>query len=328
MQKIYFLKNFNNLQNATEQLLNQYYDPAHKILVKLHFGEPGNTRAFMPDDISPIISSLKNLNLSPLMIDTPVMYESPRDSIEGYSKVVKDKGFDKLADFVISNTGINIEMKDFTAEICKEVIEAKNFLMISHVKGHGLSGFGGAIKNFGMGCVTKNTKKIIHELGKPKFISDCQGCGVCAKYCPCEAITMFNGKAMFNLEECFGCSICQEKCPNKCLTPQKNYFDDLLAQGAAAAINNLKGKAFYINIIKNITRECDCWSNPGEIVAGDIGILFSDNPVAIDKASIDLINIAAEKNVFYEIHHKDPLKHVTLATDYIGQSTEYELIEI
>jgi len=328
MSKVYFLKDFNKLRNETGKLLQGFYSSHNEVTIKIHFGEPGNNFAFNPADIKPVIEAMKSLKLNPVFIDTPVAYDSPRNTIEGYSKVVKDKGYDKLAPFIISNNSVGVKTKDFTAGVCKELIEAENVLVISRVKGHYCSGFGGAVKNLGMGGVTKETKKIEHALCKPRFISECNGCGICANFCPAKAMKIVNGKAELHPDICWGCSICQIECPNKCLAPEKAYFDDLLGQGAAAVINNLSKNTFFINFLKNIVKWCDCEVDPGTPISEDIGILFSDNPIAIDKASIDLINQINGKDLFKEINHKDPLFHIKFASKYAGKSMDYELIEI
>ncbi|MBD3362266.1 DUF362 domain-containing protein [Candidatus Dojkabacteria bacterium] len=328
MDKVHFLKNFEDLYSHSKNLLKNTYKPHSKILVKLHFGEPGNKTAFKPEDVKPIIKALNELKLEPTLIDSPVAYNSPRGTVEGYEQFAKQKGFNKLAPCLISNNGKRVEMKDIPIEVIKELIEAENVLVLSHVKGHGCAGFGGAIKNLGMGGVTKESKSKIHGLCKPKFIKECQGCGTCAKLCPAHAIKMTDGKAEFDLNACYGCSICEIECPFKCLAPIKAIFDDLLAQGAAAVINNFPENTFYINVIKNITEGCDCQSNAGQILSDDIGVLLSKNPVAIDHASIDLINKTNEKNIFLEHTHKDPLLHVEYAAKYTNWEEDYEIEEL
>jgi uncharacterized Fe-S center protein len=329
MSKVYFLKDFKKLSSIKiKKLFKGFYLSNSEVLVKIHFGEPGNKFTFTPKKIRPIVETMKSLKLNPIFIDTPVTYSSPRNSIEGYIRTVKEKEYDKLAPFIISNNGIKVKTKDFTAGVCKELVEAKNVLVISHVKGHVCAGFGGAVKNLGMGGVTKETKSIEHILGQPKFISECRGCGICANLCPAGAIKIVNGKAQINLDKCFGCSICQLKCPYKCLIPKKTYFDDLLAQGAAAVINNLPQCTFYINFVTNITKWCDCEVDPGELISEDIGILFSDNPIAIDKASIDLVNKLNGRDLFKEINKKDPLLHVKFASEYTKRELKYKLIPL
>ena len=221
-----------------------------------------------------------------------------------------------------------MKTKDFTAGVCKELIEAKNVLVISHIKGHACAGFGGAVKNLGMGGVTRKTKSVEHNLCKPRFVADCEECGICAKLCPAQAIKMVNNKAELHSENCWGCSICQIECPYDCLEPEKALFDDLLGQAAAAVINNLPKNTFYINFLRNIVKWCDCEVDPGKIISDDIGILFSDNPIAIDKASVDLVNKSNDKNLFKEVNYKDPLLHVKFASKYTGIKADYELILI
>jgi hypothetical protein len=136
---------------------------------------------------------------------------------------------------------------------------------------------------------------------------------------------MKDGKAEINLNNCAGCSICEIECPYNCLAPEKAIFDDLLAQGASAVINNFPSKVFYINFITNISKNCDCDPNSGEIISQDIGILFSENPVAIDKASVDLVNNLNNKDIFKEVHHKDPILHLKFASEYTKKELDYQL---
>ncbi len=328
MEKAYLLKSFEKVKEATKERLKEIYPKGSKVLIKIHFGEPGNKFAFTPEDVEPVVSAMKELDLEPVFIDTPVAYSSSRGTVKSYKEVVKERGYDKLAHFVISNNGVSVKTKDFEAQVCKELIEAENVLVLTHVKGHDCSGFGGAIKNLGMGGLTRETKSVEHDLGKPKFVGDCEGCEVCAELCPAGAIEMVDGKAKLNNNLCWGCSICQVQCSYNALAPKKALFDDLLAQGASAVINNLPQNTYYINVIKNITKYCDCAVNPGEVIGKDIGVLFSNNPVAIDKASIDLVREKEGREVFKEENHKDPMLQVNFTSRYTGKTGNYELEEI
>ncbi|MFH1401391.1 MAG: DUF362 domain-containing protein [Parcubacteria group bacterium] len=326
MDKVYFLKDFNKLNEVSLKLLKDVFISDSDILVKIHFGEGGNKTAFFPKDVEPIISALKSLGLRPTLIDTPARYNSPRGTVEGYGAIIKERGYDKLAPYLVSNNSVKVRTKDMTVGVCKELTKAKGVLVVSHVKGHRCSGFGGAIKNLGMGGVTKESKAEEHILDQPIFISACKACGVCINFCPSSAIELEGSSVKFDYNKCGGCSICILKCPNKCLKPRKAIFDDLLAQGASACINNFPKSVFYISLIKNITLLCDCPRDSGPIIAPDVGILFSENPVAIDRASVDLINKANKRNVFLEENHKDPYLHVKYASKYINKSWDYELI--
>ncbi len=328
MSEVLFLKKFKKLKEATENLLANFYPKNSGLLVKIHFGEPGNKTAFFPKDIKPVIEALRVFDLEPTLMDTPVAYSSPRGTVKGYQKVVRKRGWHKLAPFIISNSYKKVGTRDFTAGVSRELVEADNVLVISHVKGHSCAGFGGAIKNLGMGGVSKKTKATEHSLCKPRFVVECRGCGTCAELCPAKAIKMVGDKAKIDLSACWGCSICQLNCPYACLAPKKAVFDDLLAQGAAAVINNLPKRTFYINVIKNVTQYCDCEVDSGKIVSKDIGVLFSKNPVAIDKASVDLINKDKKKDVFKEINHKDPLLQINSASRYTSKKVDYRLTVI
>jgi len=322
MSSVQHLSDKSQLEIFSKNIFSKFYPKNQEILIKIHFGEPGNKTALFPKDVAPIIAALKSLGSKPTFIDTPVAYDSPRNNVAGYEQVVRDRGFDKLAPFIISDHFVEIKTKDFTARVCKELTEAKNLLVISHVKGHSCAGFGGTIKNFGMGGVMKESKSLIHDLCKPIFDSPtCTGCGTCARLCPAGAIKIVEGKAQINLNTCWGCSICQINCPTKSLTPKVALFDDLLAQGASACINNLPKNTFYVNLVQNITRDCDCANDSGEIIAPDAGVLFSDNPVAVDQASVDLVG----KDIFETIHHKDPTLHLQYAKKYTKFTTDYQL---
>jgi uncharacterized protein len=242
--------------------------------------------------------------------------------------VVRARGYDKLAEFIISDNYKKIKTKNFEAEVAKELVDAKKVLVLTHVKGHPCSGFGGAIKNFGMGGVSKATKALEHDRCKPKFLKACQGCGICAENCPAKAIKMVNKKAEIDLQRCWGCSICEYKCPSKVLGPRVAVFDDLLAQGAAAVINNLPKETFYINMVKKISRFCDCDSEGGNLISKDLGVLFSDNPVAIDKASVDLVKEKNGEEVFEKRNHKNPMEQIRFAKKYTRWPQEYTLVDI
>ena len=153
------------------------------------------------------------------------------------------------------------------------------------------------------------TKADIHHLPYPIFVGECINCGACIKVCPGNAIKKGKDKVIFDYDLCWGCDACVEVCPQKALKPEISNFDQLLAEGAYAAVKKVK-KAYYINVMSKITKLCDCAADNGPILSPDLGYLASEDIVAIDRSSLDIINKKAGKNLFLEVNHKDPYKQV------------------
>jgi len=292
------------------------------VAVKLHMGEIGNPTHLSPDLVTTVVSKLPN-ECEPFLFDSPVAYKGGRATVEDYEQTAKDHGFDKVGiPIIISNDFVEYESKSFPIQVCKPLVEADAVLVLSHVKGHRAAGFGGAIKNMGMGCLTKETKGKIHGGAKAVYIKGCNLCGVCAKVCPFGAIS-YTDRPNFN--NCFGCSVCVVNCPQKALKPKLDLFDILLAEGSATAYKSFK-KSYFVNCLINITEMCDCWNKPSEILTPDIGFLTGPDPVAIDKASIDLINKQAGRDLFLEVNHKDPQLQIKASSRNGMGSLEYTLV--
>jgi len=325
MEKITFLgeDKLNQFSNILKKKLTGFFPSGSKVAVKLHMGEEGNNYYLKPDFVKKVIDALKELNLKPFLFDSPVMYGGERDSVEKYYKTAEKHGFKDICPIVISNESVGVKTKHLDAEVCKQIYESENMLVLSHVKGHSCAGFGATIKNLGMGGVSKKTKKDIHAGGGPIIQDNCNACGICAEACSNGAITI-QDKAVCNHDSCWGCSICYYLCPNKAIKVKNATFDVLLAESAGAVIKNMK-KVFYVNVLMNIAKHCDCWSNENEIVLDDIGVLLGKDMVAIDKASLDLINKKAGKDLFEEIHKKSPRYHIEAASKLGIGSLAYRL---
>lgn len=286
-----------------------------RIAVKLHFGEPGNKTALRPEDIEPITKLLKKLGIRFFLYDTSVSYDSPRNNPEGHRKAALEKGWGKVGDIVIDGGFLNVKMKHLTYEVGKPLADADGVLVVSHLKGHVCCGFGGAIKNLGMGALSKKSKQDIHNGGRVKYTGGCTQCRTCERVCPLNCIKVTD-KPEFGL--CYGCSNCAYSCPAGAIKPNVAYFDVLLAEGAAAAQSTFK-KQYYVTFVKNITKCCDCEPEPGAIIAPDCGVLLSKDIVAIDRAGHDIVAAKAKEDVFLKHNKKSGLEHVK-AAEKLGMS--------
>ncbi len=332
MENIIFISNNKIKEKFNETIkkeLKNIFKEDEKIAIKLHMGEEGNKYYLKPGFVRIVVDILKELNCNPFLFDSPVIYPGGRDTVKKYYKTAEDHGFTEQnigCPIIISDKFEPIKTEHLNAEVCKPLIESDGLLVLSHVKGHMCSGFGGAIKNLGMGGVTIKTKKDIHNFANPVFVDDCTGCGACIKICPVETISLKNNKAHFHLSGCWGCGLCVNACPSNVLKPKIASFDTLIAEGTSAVLKNIK-KAYYINVLKDITKLCDCCKNPEGIVLDDIGIVLGKDIVAVEKASFDLINKKAGKDLFKEIHKKSPLEHIKEAEKLNLGNSNYKLIE-
>ena len=330
MPNIYFYKEMNkDFKVRLKQELSNVFFPDENIAIKLPMGEPGNKYFLKPDLVRGFVDLLKETKVKPFLFDSPSMYPGPRNAPEDYLKSAANHGFTEKSmgcPIVVSNESVRYETEYMEAEVCKELVEADGMFVLSHIKGHMAAGFGGAIKNLGMGGVSKKTKGFIHFQARPVVLENCDGCGYCAGKCANKVISIENKKVQIEFNGCWGCGVCILECPKKALRPKLASFDKLLAEGAFAVTKSVK-KAYYVNCLVNIARNCDCWSGDNKIVLGDIGFLMSKDIVAIDKKSFDLIKEKYGKDLFLEIHGKSPLLHIKEAERLGMGKLKYELLD-
>jgi len=323
------LKELPNLGENLKKYLKEIFKDNEKIAIKLHFGEPGHKNFINPLAVKSLVSSLKKLNLQPFLFDSCVIYPSPRKNVESYLKVAEKHGFSKEnigCPIVISNEGFNVKTKHMDVEVCLPIKEADGMIVLTHVKGHECCGFGASIKNLGMGCVTKKSKKDQHTFSHPKLTGDCSGCGTCIKLCSVKACSLENNLVQFNYDNCIGCDVCIISCPNKALSPKIELFDNLLAEAANAVMQTKNPKkVLFINVINNVSLYCDCHSDPGKMIAEDIGIIFGQDLVAIEKCSLDLIKENEGQEVFEKAHYKSPLLQIKKSEELGLGKQEYKL---
>ncbi|UCD03813.1 MAG: DUF362 domain-containing protein [Candidatus Woesearchaeota archaeon] len=323
--KVYFTKELEKLAALVEDLAKSFKE--REVAIKLHFGEAYPTYHIRPEIAKVIVDKLKELGFKPFLFDTNVAYSrGGRQNTEGHIKTAKANGFD-FCEIRIGEEGEIVKTKGKLkeVEISKDLVEVPNMIVLSHFKGHWCASFGGAIKNLGMGAAMKNEKKREHTIGKPKFSEEnCTGCGTCAELCPTSAIKL-NEKATVDYSKCIGCGVCVRYCPNNALTSE-NYVTNMLVEVTSGVLSTFNPEnIFYINVLEKISKLCDC--NPrSEIICPDIGILASKDIVAIEKASVDLINEKVGKNLFKDVNRIDPMEQITAAQELGLGSKEYEIV--
>ena len=329
VSKVLFFQDITVFSDAVKQFDISIFSN-HRVPVKLHMGELKNKYFVKPSVVKPVISVLKEHNISPFLLDSTVAYHAKRHTIEGYLEVATHHGFTEECigcPIIIDDRGKPVTLNNQTYEVIEHLSMADYIFAISHVKGHVASGMGGAIKNFGMGGVTKETKQRIHHWSRPFFHDSlCSQCGICASVCPFDAITVDHSKKWEqDMRKCFGCGVCVENCSEEALVYDVMHFQQGLAEAAYACLKDKHG--FYLNVVKDIADSCDCDPTAKSILCPDIGFLLSDDPVAVDQASLDLIH-AQKPDVFFKEHHVDPQQQIEFAETLGLGHQRYKLIEL
>jgi uncharacterized Fe-S center protein len=216
------------------------------------------------------------------------------------------------------------------AKIARVFTDADALVVVTHFKGHALAGFGGSIKNVGMGCATREGKLAQHcDVAPIIFPKKCIGCGECVNICPVDALTLVDGKSSLDKNKCIGCASCMAVCPTMALFVDMGAGEDMqkkMVEYTYAVLHRKKNRCAFFNFAVSINKECDCWGLENRRIAADVGIFSSCDPVSIDKASFDLVNASCGKDVFHETHPDyDGLIHLEHAQSVGLGNLDYEL---
>jgi len=282
------------------------------VAIKLHFGEKGNTAYIRPIFLRRIVDRIKKLKGKPFLTDTNTLYLGSRSEAISHLITAYQNGFAFevvdapviIADGLRGNSSIKVRIDKpifKTVSIAHEIYMADALIGVAHFKGHELSGFGGALKNLGMGCASREGKLSQHSNISPQVKEKiCKGCEICLNWCPSGAISMTPSQKISKVissidpKKCIGCGECILACPSGAIQIQWNesipIFQKKIVEYAYGAIQKKKGKTLYLNFLTQISPACDCYGYSDTPIVRDIGILASEDPVAIDQASIDLVN--------------------------------------
>lgn len=300
-----------NLPQKTARLLDTMglrgVVPPHSLVaVKLHFGEKGNTAFIRPNFVRVVVDRVRSLAALPFLTDSNTLYVGSRGDSVSHLTTAIENGFaypvvnapliiaDGLRGGSFRAVTINQEILK-VAYVAKEIAEADALIGLAHFKGHELSGFGGAIKNLGMGCASRRGKLVQHSDVSPKVQRrKCVACGHCVERCSQHAISLHEGKSRIDTKKCIGCGECILICSNQAIDVQWNAdmaaFQKKMVEYAYAVVKEKKGRAAFLNFLTDISPACDCTGHSDAPIVPNIGILASTDPVAIDQASVDMVN--------------------------------------
>jgi uncharacterized Fe-S center protein len=274
--------------------------------IKLHFGEKGNTAFIRPNFVRHIVERIRALGAYPFLTDSNTLYAGTRSDSVSHLTTAIENGFaysvvnaptiiaDGLRGAAYTPVKIGREIIKI-AYIGTDIAEADGVISLAHFKGHELSGFGGTIKNLGMGCASRRGKMVLHSDLSPKITrKKCVGCGQCVEHCSQSAITLKEKKAEIDQKKCVGCGECILICSNRAIDVRWNrdmeVFQKKIVEYTFAVLKGKEEKAACLNFLTQISPACDCYGHNDAPIVADLGILASTDPVAIDQASVDMVN--------------------------------------
>jgi uncharacterized Fe-S center protein len=273
-----------------------------RIGIKLHWGERGNLSHLPPSYAQDVVQHLKNLSVNPFVFDTTVLYSGGRRTGEDSLNTAAEHGYSEayldcpvvIADGMDGRKTVDLPgFKHFkTIQVADIFDSTDGFFILSHFKGHMVTGFGGAIKNLSMGFASRAQKQRMHADAHPVLnASKCTRCGLCTQVCPTGAAQFGDmGDPVYDLETCIGCAQCIGVCSEEALrifwNIDNRVFLERVIETAAAVWNKIKDRTVLINVLLNISVECDCFPGHNPLIAPDIGFVGGYHPVMVDHDSL------------------------------------------
>jgi uncharacterized Fe-S center protein len=277
------------------------------VAIKIHFGEPGNLAYIRPNYAARLVTLIRALGGKPFLTDSNTLYSGGRSNAVDHLQSAMENGFNPISakcNVIIADgvKGTDYREVPLGGEYCKApkigaaIVDADIVISMNHFKGHEQSGFGGALKNLGMGSASVGGKLELHSASQPVIDRDsCTGCAICVKHCAHEAVKLDGSrKAVIDYEKCVGCGQCVAVCQfDGAILGESDTSERLnckIAEYAKAAL--VDKPSFHISFLMNVSPECDCWNHNDAAIIPDLGILASFDPVALDQACADLATTA------------------------------------
>ncbi|MDR2917407.1 MAG: DUF362 domain-containing protein [Tannerella sp.] len=331
------------------------------IAIKIHFGEPGNLAYLRPNYAARMANILRREGARPFLTDSNTLYSGGRSNAVDHIQSAMENGYNPISaqcPVIIADglKGTDYREIPLNGKYCKApkvgvaIADSDMIISMNHFKGHEQTGFGGALKNIGMGSASVGGKLELHSSSKPVIeIDNCRSCNICVIHCAHDAVHLnADRKAEIDYDKCVGCGQCVALC---------QYDSAILADYDTSEVLNCKiaeytkaildGKPhFHISFIMNVSPECDCWGHNDAAIVPDIGIAASFDPVALDHACARLVmeapalpgsrlvescagEISAHDDKFHLVHPNTNWKSGLEYAEEIGVGIQkYELIEI
>lgn len=328
------------------------------VAIKIHFGEQGNLGYVRPQYLRRLVKSIKSRGGKPFLTDANTLYVGSRSNAVDHLQTAVENGFAYAvvdAPLVIADglngkdfINVKIDKKHYqSVKIGAAIHHANSLIAVTHFKGHELTGFGGTLKNLGMGSGSRGGKQAMHSDVAPKVSPDkCLACGTCIEWCPAAAISIDEKEdvAVIDYQKCIGCGECTVTCPVPAIKVSwkttTQTTQEKIAEYALGVVAPKAGKVGYITFLTDISPDCDCFGWNDAPMVADIGILASRDPVAIDQSAVDLVNQQPrlvgskvtgkieEKDHFRAAHNID-WSHQLAYAEEIGIGTRsYKLVRV
>ena len=329
------------------------------VAIKLHFGEPGNLAFLRPNWARTVADFVKERGGKPFLTDCNTLYVGGRKNALDHMDSAMLNGFNPMTTGCQIIIGDGLKGSDEVevpvaggeyvknAKIGRAVMDADVFISLTHFKGHEEAGFGGCLKNIGMGCGSRAGKMDQHNAGKPHVAQKhCIGCGQCRKICAHGAPIIENGKAHIDHDRCVGCGRCIAVCPKDAVRidwdESTTNLNCKIAEYTKAVVDGRP--CFHISLVIDVSPNCDCRSENDMAIVPNVGMFASFDPVALDMACVDAVNAqtplrgSAADDAHAKAHVHDHFQRLHPDTNWrsclehgekIGIGTrEYELIKI
>lgn len=324
--------------------LNEKIEPEDFVALKIHFGEKYNTGHIKFEWITGIIDEILKKSQRTFLSDSNTLYVGNRSNSVDHIRLAWEHGFTPdvvkipiiIADGLIGREKMEVKVEGSrikSSRIASAFLNSDAMVCLTHVTGHVQSGVAAAIKNLGMGCASRAGKLDQHSVVHPRVnAKQCRNCSICMDYCPAGAIVQAQGHVMIDDEKCIGCGECLVVCKYGAIKMKwdedSRRLQEKMAEYALSVKNHFKDKICFLNFILQVTKDCDCMAKNQPGLVEDIGIVGSPDPVAVDRASVDLVNKAAHKDLFREGYNVDWSVQLAYG-EKIGLGTQkYELVKL